>query len=190
MESPQRPSFMSLEAEERLVSEMDAAHAAVSQAQLRLFSVIARVDRSELWRDWGAHDTAHWLSMRYGMSSWHADRWIATAHALGSLPEIAEAFARGELGLEKVIELARFATPEIERELVHWARHASRTAVRRRADLETQKTVEDAREVDRSRSLRWWYHDEGRRFGPRWTSRRRTAPCSRGRSTEWPQTCR
>jgi hypothetical protein len=129
-----------------------------------MFSAIVWVDRSELRRDWGGHDMAHWLSMRYGMSWWHAHRWISTVHALEDLPVLAGALGRGELGLDKVIDLARFATPETEVGLVAWACKASRTAVRRRADLET-RSLPEAREVERSRSVRRWYQDEGRRFG-------------------------
>jgi hypothetical protein len=175
--------------EEALVSEMDSAHAGLCRAQLRVFSVIARVDRSELWRDWGAHDMAHWLSMRYGMSWWHAQRWISTAHALEELPVLAGAWSRGELGLDKVIELARFVTPETEHEVVAWAREASRTAVRRRADAETRR-LEEVRAVEESRRVHWWYHDEGRRSAWRPTSPRPTVRWWRGPSTGSPRKSR
>jgi hypothetical protein len=107
---------------------------------------------------------AHWLSMRYRVSWWHANRWISTAHALEHLPLLAGSWGRGELGMEQVIELARFATPETEGELVEWARQASRTAIHRRAELETRRSLEEERDVERSRRVNWWYHDGGRRF--------------------------
>ena len=109
---------------------MDSAHAEMCAGQLRLFTAIARADSAKLWEECGAFDMAHWLSMRYGISSWHARRWIAAAHAMERLSELPRAFASGELGLEKTLELSRFATPENEHELVDWARHASKTAVR------------------------------------------------------------
>jgi hypothetical protein len=37
--------------------------------------------------------------------------------------------------------------------------------VRRVADLEARQSAEEARDVERSRTLTYWYHDEGRRFG-------------------------
>jgi hypothetical protein len=37
--------------------------------------------------------------------------WIACAHALGDLPLTGEAFSSGALGIDKVVELTRFATP-------------------------------------------------------------------------------
>jgi Domain of unknown function (DUF222) len=67
-----------------------------------------------------ARDLAHFLAMRYGISEWKARRWIAAAHALEPLPKISEAFASGALGIDKVVELTRFATPVIRLRL-RWA---------------------------------------------------------------------
>ncbi len=96
---------------EDLFDLADAAHLRASLAQRELFSLIVQLDRRELWRDSGARDMAQWLWMRYGISDWKARRWIACAHALEELPLISEAFACGELGVDKVVELTRFATP-------------------------------------------------------------------------------
>src|SRR6266508_2356946 len=65
---------------------------------------------------------AHWLGMRYGISDWKAHRWIAAAHALEDLPLMSEAFCPGELGIDKVVALTRFATPKTEARLIPWAR--------------------------------------------------------------------
>jgi hypothetical protein len=108
---------------------------------------------------------AHWLWMRYGISDWKARRWIAAARALETLPETAAAFARGELGIDQVVELTRFATPETEVELLAWARNAASGAIRHRAELAARPPIEEVRDVDRSRTLSWWWFDEGRRFG-------------------------
>jgi uncharacterized protein DUF222/HNH endonuclease len=69
------------------------------------------------------------------------------------------------LGIDKVVELARFATPEDEARLIVWARRVSCGAVRRRGDLATRPDVADDVDADRNRFLRWWYTEEGRRFG-------------------------
>jgi len=101
-----------------LIEATDAVHCTVS-AQLReLFRHIAEADRRQAWVDSGARDMAAWLSMRYGMSEWKARRWIAASHALEGLPWVGEAFARGELGVDKVVELTRFATAETEARLL------------------------------------------------------------------------
>ena len=97
---------------DQLIEAMDGLHRLDCSVQRELFGLIARVDRLELWRDSGARDMAHWLWMRYGISEWKARRWIAASHALEYLPLISEAFSCGELGIDKVVELSRFATPE------------------------------------------------------------------------------
>ena len=97
-----------------LVGRLDAFNAAAAAAQRAMFGVIVQADEAEVWRDAGARDMAHWLAMRYGISEWKARRWLAAAHALGSLPRLSEAFASGRLGVDKVVELARFATSETE----------------------------------------------------------------------------
>ena len=74
-----------------LISVADALNRHISAAQVALLRVIAEVDRRRAWRDSGARDLAHWLSIRYGMSWWKADRWIKAAASLDSLPAIADA---------------------------------------------------------------------------------------------------
>src|SRR5438876_9864775 len=69
-----------------LLSQMDASHAAVCAEQRRFFTFIAEADHRSVWEGEGAHDMAHWLRMRYGVSDWKARRWIASAHALEDLP--------------------------------------------------------------------------------------------------------
>src|SRR5687767_5362387 len=97
-----------------LVASLDRATASVAQAQRQLFRLIADAAEVEVWRDDGARDLAHWLSIRYGISGWKAARWIAAAGALRSLPAVDEAFGSGELSLDKTVELTRFAEPADE----------------------------------------------------------------------------
>src|SRR2546427_7456449 len=151
--------------DEQLVASMDAAHERISAAQRELFELIAAVDRREAWRDDGAHDMAHWLCTRYGLSSWKAYRWIAAAHALEDLPQLSRAFARGDLGIGTMVELARFAAPETEAGLIAWAQGVSCGAIRHRGDLAMRAPVQEVVDADNDRSVSWSYFDEGRRFG-------------------------
>ncbi|MEX2101025.1 MAG: DUF222 domain-containing protein [Actinomycetota bacterium] len=148
----------------RLVEALDASNARVCAQQRALLALLAEVDRRELWRDDGARDTAHWLAIRYGISMWKGHRWIAAAHALEHLPAISTAFTRGELGIDKVAELTRFATPENEVKLIRWAAQISVGAIRQRADLAVRASLEPVVEAEQSRTVSWWYFDEGRRF--------------------------
>ena len=99
------------------------------------------------------------------MSWWKADRWIKAAAALHELPGIAGALEIGVLGIDKVVELCRFATAGNEDELIDWASDATCATIHRRADLELQAAQDETTEFERNRSLRYWYEDGGRRFG-------------------------
>jgi len=105
---------------------------------------------------------AHYIWMRLGISAWKAHRWVAAAHALESLPAISEALASGELSIDKVVKLTRFATPETERRLVSWAQGVSCGAIRHRGDLASRKLKEETLDANRDRRLRWWDVEGGR----------------------------
>jgi hypothetical protein len=150
---------------EGLIGRMDALHQRISSSQRELFSLILEVERQEAWRDAGAWSLAHFLQIRYGISNWKAHRFIGAAHALEVLPRLSEAFSRGELGVDKVVELARFATPGTEADLVRWAQGVSPARVRAKADLAVRPSIEDARQAHRDRFLEWWHLDDGRRIG-------------------------
>lgn len=148
-----------------LVEATDAAHARMGRAQRELLALVAEVDRTGAWEHDGARDAAHWLSMRYGISTWKAHRWVAAAHALEHLPGVAAALRSGELGIDKVAELCRFATPGTEEGLVRWAQAVSVSSVRHRGDLAARACREELVQAERDRSLEWWYTEEGRRLG-------------------------
>ena len=147
------------------ITALDAAHASVSSSERTLFAAIARLDPECDWEQWGARDEAHWLAMRLDVSEWKARRWICAAHALERLPRLAAALASADLGLDKVVELARFATPETEAGLIRWAQMHSCAAVRHRGDRELRPTPIEVADIQGSRSLSWWTVDEGRQLG-------------------------
>jgi hypothetical protein len=147
-----------------LIQAMDSAHAGICSGYVRLFSLIATIDRLKLWASDGAYDTAHWVAMRHGVSWWRADRWVSCARALEHLPRIREAFGAGELSVDQAVELVRLATPETESELLAWGRDRTPGAIRRRAELERRREVAESTSPQESRYLKWWYFDEGRRM--------------------------
>ena len=83
----------------------------------------------------------------------------------GGVASIARALSSGRLGIDKVVELARFATAETEEKLIRWATQVSGACIRRRADLAARPAPEEVRAAERSRFCAWWYCDEGKRFG-------------------------
>jgi len=148
-----------------LIASLDEIHARISSSQRSMFELIAEAERGQVWRDSGARDMTHWLSIRYGISRWKADRWIRAARALECLPRLSEAFRSGKLGIDKVVELSRFATPQTESDFIAWASGVSVACIRRKADIAVRRSIEDVREADRARFVSWWYVDEGRRLG-------------------------
>jgi hypothetical protein len=148
-----------------LIATADALHVVAGRTERALLAVLAEIDRRGTWEGDGARDMAHWVSMRYGVSAWKAARWVTAAHALARLPRIAHALATGRLCLDKVVELTRFATSETEASLIRWANAVSCGAIRRKADLERKRERAETVEAERARSLRWWFEDDGTRFG-------------------------
>lgn len=148
-----------------LIAHADELNALVSSAQRELFDLLREIDRREAYRADGAQSLAQWISIRYGISNWKAERWVQAAEALESLPLVARAFTSGELGIDKVVELTRFATPVTEQDLISWAYERASGAIKRRGDLERRRERQESLSAERERSLRWWYSEDGTRFG-------------------------
>ena len=127
-----------------LIVAADGLHASIGSAIRTLFSVLVEFDQARAWEDDGARDLTHWVQMRYGISAWKAHRWVEAARAIDDLPEVGAALTSGELGPDKVVELTRFATPGTERGLVAWAATVSAGATRRRAEVESRRSLEAA----------------------------------------------
>ena len=147
-----------------ILSRLDEAHAQLGAAHQRFLELIAQADREQVWADDGARDLAHWLWMRYGISDWKARRFIETANALPRLPRVAGALATGELGVDKVVELTRFATDETEDGLIEWAARVSAARIRHEGDVVRRAETDEAALDDEIRAVSWSYRDEGRRF--------------------------
>ncbi|MDQ3662729.1 MAG: hypothetical protein M3454_17080 [Actinomycetota bacterium] len=115
------------------------------------------------------------MAGQLGISQWSAARWVVASHALSKLLLISEALQSGRLGLDKVVELCRFATPDTEQELITWARRVTLGTVRQRADVFNRPQLDEVRTAERARFLKW----RGNREVPVWASR---ACCRRPRA--------
>jgi hypothetical protein len=134
----------------------------VGACQLELLRQIAKLpDAEHHWERWGARDGAHWLAMRMGISYWKASRMLGAAAALEALPRLGRALKDGTLGLDKVLELARFATASDEAELIGWARTQTAARIRQEGDRRRRRETDEVREIERTRSLQWSF-EEGR----------------------------
>ncbi|MFN2526660.1 MAG: DUF222 domain-containing protein [Actinomycetota bacterium] len=148
----------------RLAGQIDEHHARIGAEQSALLRRVAEYDRHELWKADGCRDMAEWLAARLGIMTWAGRRWVVAAHALVSLPLLSDALETGVLCLDKVAELARFATPDTERDLIRWGRRVTAATIRHRADLAQRASLDETQQAERERYLRWWWFDDGRRL--------------------------
>src|SRR5258705_1460782 len=93
-----------------LSTHLDAATA-------RLLDLIRDFDTRKGWNS-GFRSCADWLSWRVGLDIGAARERVRVAHALETLPRLANALSRGELSYAKVPALTRRATPETEERLL------------------------------------------------------------------------
>jgi len=102
---------------DRLGDVIAELSAHLDAATARLLDLIREFDAREGWNT-GFRSCAAWLNWRVGLDIGAARERVRVARALGSLPLLAEAMARGELSYAKVRALTRVATPETEERLL------------------------------------------------------------------------
>ena len=106
---------------DRLGDEIAELSAHLEAATARLLDLIREFDARGGWGN-GFRSCAHWLSWRVGLDPGAAREKVRVARALGTLPLLAVALARGELSYAKVRALTRVATPTTEERLLNVGR--------------------------------------------------------------------
>ena len=106
---------------DRLGDEIAELSAHLEAATARLLDRIREFDAREGWNT-GFRSCAAWLSWRVGLDMGAARERVRVARAIGTLPRLAEALARGEVSYAKVRAVTRVATPETEERLLDRAR--------------------------------------------------------------------
>jgi 5-methylcytosine-specific restriction endonuclease McrA len=102
---------------DRLGDQIAELSAHLEAATARLLALIREFDARGGWNH-GFRSCAAWLSWRVGLEPGAARERVRVARALGTLPRLAKALARGELSYAKVRALTRVATPETEARLL------------------------------------------------------------------------
>ncbi|MDO8474822.1 MAG: DUF222 domain-containing protein [Candidatus Rokubacteria bacterium] len=102
---------------DRLGDEIAELSAHLEAATARLLDLIREFNARGGWNT-GFRSCAAWLSWRVGLDLGAAREKVRVARALGTLPLLAQALARGELSYAKVRALTRVATPETEERLL------------------------------------------------------------------------
>ncbi|HEV8675430.1 MAG TPA: DUF222 domain-containing protein, partial [Methylomirabilota bacterium] len=113
----------------------------------------------------GFRSCAEWLSWRVGLDPGAARERVRVARALGELPQLAAALARGELSYAKVRALTRVATPDTEARLLAVGRTGTAAHVERivRAwrRVDRQEEVREAEARHAGRSLQVYPDEDG-----------------------------
>ena len=130
---------------DRLGDEIAELSAHLDAATARLLALIREFDARGGWNT-GFPSCAEWLGWRVGLDKGAARERVRVARALGTLPRLTEALARGELSYSKVRALTRVATPELEARLVEVGRAGTAAHV--------ERIVRGWRQVDRRAEAR------------------------------------
>ena len=115
---------------DRLGDEIAELSAHLDAGTARLLDLIRAFDARGGWNT-GFRSCAAWLSWRVGLDLGAARERVRVARALGALPRLAQALARGELSYAKVRALTRVATAESEARLLAVGRAGTAAHVER-----------------------------------------------------------
>ncbi|HEY7653701.1 MAG TPA: DUF222 domain-containing protein [Methylomirabilota bacterium] len=149
---------------DRLGDEIAELSAHLDAATARLLALIRDFDARGGWNT-GFRSCAAWLSWRVGLDLGAARERVRVARALGTLPALAAALARGELSYAKVRALTRVATPETEARLLAvgcagTAAHVERI-VRGWRRVDQQAEAREAVRQHAGRALHVYQDDDG-----------------------------
>src|SRR5918996_5323290 len=149
---------------DRLGDEIAELSAHLEAATARLLDLIREFDTRGGWNN-GFRSCAAWLSWRVGLDLGAARERVRVARALGTLPRLAQALARGELSYAKVRALTRVATPETEERLLAVGRAGTAEHVERivrgwrRVDRQAER--HETTRQHRNRALHVYPDDDG-----------------------------
>src|SRR5437016_9584236 len=148
----------------RLGDEIAELSAHLDAATARLLELIRAFDARGGWNT-GFRSCAAWLSWRVGLDLGAARERVRVARALGTLPLLAQALARGELSYAKVRALTRVATPETEARLLAVGRAGTAAHVERIVRgwryVDRRAEAREAKHRHTSRALRVYQDEDG-----------------------------
>jgi len=95
--------------------------ARINAETYELLVLIRQFDERAGWLQWGLGNCAEWLHFRCDLSMNAAREKVRVAHALKTLPDVATAFATGELSYSKVRAMTRVVGSHNEKGLLSFA---------------------------------------------------------------------
>jgi 5-methylcytosine-specific restriction endonuclease McrA len=149
---------------DRLGDQIAELSAHLEAATARLLALIREFDARAGWNT-GFRSCAHWLTWRVGLAPGSAREHVRVARALGTLPALAEALARGEISYAKVRALTRVATPETEARLLAVGRAGTAVHVERIVRgwrrMDRQAEAREATRQHANRALHVYQDEDG-----------------------------
>ena len=149
---------------DRLGDEIAELSAHLEAATAGLLDLIREFDAREGWNT-GFRSCAAWLSWRVGLDPGAARERVRVARALGTLPRLAAALARGEISYAKVRALTRVAAPETEERLLAVGRAGTAEHVERLVRgwrrVDRQAEAQETARQHASRALHVHQDDDG-----------------------------
>ena len=116
-----------VDAEQELASLCGVLNASYA----RLVALVAQALVDESWAIAGVRSPEHWLTLVAGLSPFRARQVVAVARRRGELPSVMGEFADGQLSLDQVMVVARYAPAHVEASVAEFAVHASVPQLRR-----------------------------------------------------------
>ena len=124
-----RPELVSIDELDQAIVNLAAR---INAETYELLVLIRQFDERAGWLRWGLGNCAEWLHYRCDLSMNAAREKVRVAHALKTLPDIATAFATGELSYSKVRAMTRVVGTRNEDEFLSFALKTTTTRVEER----------------------------------------------------------
>jgi len=155
---------MDMHALDQLGAEIAALSAHLDAATAHLLDLIREFDVHAGWNN-GFRSCAHWLKWRVGLDLGAARERVRVARALGTLPLLSQALAKGKLSYAKVRALTRVATPETEARLLAVGRAGTADQVERIVRgwrrMDRKAEIAEAKRQHAYRALRVYQAEDG-----------------------------
>jgi hypothetical protein len=116
-----------MDVHEKLASVCGVLNASYAQ----LVTLVSQAIADESWAIAGVRSPEHWLIMRAGLSPLRARLVVQVARRAGELPSVMGEFAGGQLSVDQVAVVARYAPAHVEASAAEFAVHASVPQLRR-----------------------------------------------------------
>lgn len=143
-----------------VIEALDQMRALAEAATAAALDLVSACDARGLWEADGATSMTAWLAARYKLTKSTAREWVRVARALGALPAIRRAHARGELSWDQLRPLTRFATAESDAALARTAPRRSPASLWWEAERHRKVTDRQVRDAYRRRFLDLWRDEE------------------------------